>query len=77
MWGTQIVRIDISRPEGNTLQALGIATQILKKKTGDASAAIKLQRKVFSAGSAKEARDAITDATNGAVTFFDGSKQDA
>ena len=70
------MRIDISQPEGNTLQALGIASAFLKKK-GKASEAIKLQRKVFAAGSAEEARDAITNATNGAVTFFDGSKQDA
>ena len=72
----RIVKIDISRPEGTTLHALEAASAILKR-TGDGGAIILLKRKVFASGSAEEARRHITDATNGKVTFYDGSKQDA
>ena len=69
------MKIDVSKPEGNTLAALGIATQFLKK-SGRADEIGNLRLKVFAAGSAAEARQHITDATAGAVTFFDGSKAD-
>ena len=63
--------IDITTPDGNTLVALNIATRMLKKVGADKDEIASLQRAVFSADSAVAARNAITQATNGAITFYD------
>jgi len=63
------MRINIASQEGNTLVALGYATRLLKK-VDRADAAKELTSKVFAAGSAKEARDLITEYTNGSIEFY-------
>ena len=62
------MQIDVRSPEGNTLAALGIATRLLRK-VGRNEDADKLVKAVFASGSAKEARDHITTATNGSIEF--------
>ena len=65
------MKIDIAKPEGHTLSALGIATRFLEK-TGAKKAYIDdLARSVFKANSAVEARRIIEERTGGAVTFYD------
>lgn len=63
------MRINIASQEGNTLVALGYATHLLKE-VDRADAAKELTSKVFAAGSAKEARDLITEYTNGSIEFY-------
>ena len=62
------MKIDVRSPDGNTIVALGHATRLLKQvdRKSDADALVKA---VFSAESAKTARDLITTATNGSIEF--------
>src|SRR5690606_34445563 len=68
--GGGAMKIDVSRPEGNTLTALGIATNLLRDAGRSKEDIEALTRAVFSAKSAKEARDAITEATYGSIEFY-------
>lgn len=71
------MRIDITSAEGNTLVAMALATQLLRK-TGHSEAEIKaMVRAVMSAPSYDAALSEITKATRGAVTFFDPRKEAA
>lgn len=65
------MRIDIRKPEGNTIAALGIAKRLLQQAGCDQAYTAELARDVFLANSAAEARKIIEDRTGGAVTFFD------
>lgn len=67
------MRIDITSPDGNTLAALGIATNLMRQAHRDVADIVALRKAVMSAKSAKEARAAITEATFGCVEFYDGS----
>lgn len=62
------MKIDVRSPEGDTLSALGIASRLLKE-VGRKDDVDKLVKAVFASGSAKEARDHITKATNGSIEF--------
>lgn len=62
------MEIHVRSQQGNTLVALGIATQLLRKVDRKADAD-KLTKDVFAAGSYREALDLITTATNGSITF--------
>lgn len=68
------MKIDVRSPEGNTLVALGYATRLLKK-VGRNEDADKLVKAVFASGSAREARDHITTATNGSIEFVGGEDE--
>jgi hypothetical protein len=68
--------IDLTAPEGNTLSALGIATRMLKAVDAPKEEIDALCKAVFAAKSPEEARAAITDATNGAITFHDPREDD-
>ena len=71
------MKIDITSAEGNTLVAMALATRLLRK-TGHTEAEIKAMAKaVMSAPSYEAALSAITEATHGAVTFFDPRKEAA
>lgn len=63
--------IDLTSPEGKTFSALGIAMRMLKAVDASQEEIDALRKAVFSAKSPEEARAAITDATNGAITFRD------
>jgi hypothetical protein len=69
------IEIDITSPEGNTLAALAIAGRVLKQ-LGRAGDIVPLRNRVFAAESAKQAREAITVATNGLVTFIDPREEE-
>lgn len=69
------MRIDVTSSDGNTLVALGYATRLLRQ-VGNASAASELTAKVFAAGSPDEARQLITEYTNGSIEFFDPGEED-
>ena len=69
------MEIDISTPEGNTLTALGIATAMMRKAKRRQNDIDTLQKKVFNANSAKEARDEITKATYGAIIFVNSNER--
>lgn len=65
------MRIDITAPEGNTVAALGIATNLMRQARRDAAEIVALRKAVMGAKSAAEARDAITKATYGSIEFYD------
>lgn len=48
----------------------------MKKADRDPKDIVALTQAVFAAGSAKETREAITKATYGSITFFDGREED-
>lgn len=70
------MQIDIASEDGNTLVALGYARRLMKQASRDKADIDELTRAVFAAQSAKEARDAITDATFGCITFVDSRLED-
>lgn len=70
------MRIDIAQPEGNTLAALGIACRLMETAKRDPQDIVALTQAVFAASSAKEAREAITEATYGSITFFNSNDED-
>lgn len=69
------MRIDIASPQGNTLFALGIATRLLKEAGATKERIDSLTREVFDARSAVEAREHITKATNGSITFYNSQQK--
>ena len=64
------MQIDITKPEGNTLVALGTACSLLRATGYKQDYIAALRAAVLHANSAQEARAAITKATGGAITFF-------
>ncbi len=70
------MRIDISSEDGNTLVALSYARRLMKKADRDPKDIVALTQAVFAAQSAKEAREAITEATFGSIEFYDSRKED-
>lgn len=67
------MRIDIASPDGNTFVALYHATRLMQaahRKQTDIDA---LRLAVMGARSAVEARDAITAATFGCITFYNSA----
>ena len=69
------MRIDITKPEGNTYHALAIAIRLMKDAHRDAADIDALRTAVMGAQSAKEAREAITKATFDCITFFNGHEE--
>jgi hypothetical protein len=67
------MRIDISKPEGNTLAALGHAVRFLKGAGTPAAYITELKLAVFRATSAVEARHIIEQRTGGAITFVNSA----
>lgn len=70
------MEIDTRDPEGNTLTALGIATRLMKEAHRDRSEIDALIKSVMEADSAKQAREFITKATFGSITFYDPDDED-
>lgn len=70
------MRIDIASEDGNTLVALGYARRLMKKADRDPQDIVALTQAVFAAESAKEAREAITQATYGSITFYNSALED-
>jgi hypothetical protein len=70
------MQIDIASEDGNTLVALGHARRLMKKAKRDPADIVALTQAVFAAHSAKEAREAITKATFGSITFFNSNDGD-
>lgn len=66
------MRIDISSED----VALGYARRLMKKADRDPKDIVALTQAVFGAGSAKEAREAITEATFGSIEFYDSRRED-
>lgn len=65
------MEIDVTQPEGNTFAALGIATRLMRDAARDKADIEALRKAVMGASSAQEAREAITAATFGSITFYD------
>lgn len=70
------MEIDITSSDGNTLTALGIASKIMRAAGRNRAEIDALRKEVFSAESPYAARDAITKATFGSVTFYDPRDRD-
>lgn len=69
------MRIDIASPDGNTLVALGYATRLMKAADRDKADITALVAAVWSASSAVEAREHITKATHGSITFYNSAQE--
>lgn len=69
------MRIDLASPDGNTLVALGYATRLMKATDRDKADIDALRTAVMAARSAVEARDAITAATFGSITFYNSQQK--
>lgn len=70
------MRIDITSPDGNTLAALGIATNLLKCSGASKDAIAILRQSVLGARDVHAARRAITRATKGGITFYDPREEE-
>jgi hypothetical protein len=64
------MEIDITSPQGNTLVALATACSLLHATGYSKDYIAALRAAVMNAESAQAARDLITKATNGSITFF-------
>lgn len=68
------MRIDISRPDGNTFAAMGVAAKFLQACGFSQEYIDDMRRAVFKAGRAAEARGIIEERTGGAITFYDSRR---
>ncbi len=69
------MRIDVTKPEGNTFAALGHALLFLQRSGAAEDYIAALRRDVFKASCAAAARNLIEERTGGAISFYDPSKR--
>ena len=65
------LKIDIRSPQGNTLEALGLATTLMREAGAAQTEIDRLQTDVFNAQTAAQARKAIEAATREGIVFVD------
>ena len=67
------MRIDIATVEGNTTNALTIASRFLMEAGAAPGYILDMKRDVFNAQSAEAARRVIEERTGGGVSFFNSA----